>query len=61
MWQKLEEKGPRVEIIQWLLEQGADPDDNGALHMAMQNLSRASGIIVQLLLDNGASPNLEAY
>ena len=29
--------------------------------MAMQNPSRVSNTIVQLLLDNGASPNLEVY
>ena len=57
----LEKKGPNVEIIQWLLEKGADPDTHGALHMAMQNPSQVSDTVVQALLDKGASPNLLAY
>jgi|GEM_PF-1562129 len=56
----LEKKGPNVEIIQWLLEKGADPDTNGALHMAMRNPSQVSDTIVQALLDKGANPNLMA-
>ena len=57
----LEKKGPNVEIIQWLLEKGADPDTHGALHMAMQNPSQVSDTVVHALLDKGASPNLLAY
>ncbi|MAE26820.1 MAG: hypothetical protein CMI64_14250, partial [Pedosphaera sp.] len=57
----LEKKGPNVEIIQWLLEKGADPDTHGALHMAMQNPSQVSDTVVQALLEKGASPNLLAY
>ncbi|MEC7200184.1 MAG: hypothetical protein VXW84_06075, partial [Verrucomicrobiota bacterium] len=57
----LEKKGPNVEIIQWLLEKGADPDTHGALHMAMQNPSQVSDTIVQALLNKGANPNLIAY